>query len=234
MRKGFQGPLAKSKNSPPLEFTYSPPADDGLKIIHQDNEILVLCKPANLLSVSGKLEGHKDCLEARVVKDFPTARVVHRLDRGTSGIFIMALTPHAHRHLGLQFEKRQTAKTYVAEVIGMVEKDNGLIDLPMRTDWYNRPKQMVDTYFGREAVTEWRVLSRNTDTTRLVMNPRTGRSHQLRVHCQEMGHPILGDSFYAPPHAVAMAERLLLHAEKLEVFHPATGERMFFHDPCPF
>jgi tRNA pseudouridine32 synthase/23S rRNA pseudouridine746 synthase len=234
MRKGFQGPLAKSKNSPPPEFTYSPPADDGLKIIHQDNEILVLCKPANLLSVSGKLEGHKDCLEARVVKDFPTARVVHRLDRGTSGIFIMALTPHAHRHLGLQFEKRQTAKTYVAEVIGMVEKDNGLIDLPMRTDWYNRPKQMVDTYFGREAVTEWRVLSRNTDTTRLVMNPRTGRSHQLRVHCQEMGHPILGDSFYAPPHAVAMAERLLLHAEKLEVFHPATGERMFFHDPCPF
>jgi tRNA pseudouridine32 synthase/23S rRNA pseudouridine746 synthase len=234
MRKGFQGPLAKSKNSPPPEFTYSPPADDGLKIIHQDNEILVLCKPANLLSVSGKLEGHKDCLEARVVKDFPTARVVHRLDRGTSGIFIMALTPHAHRHLGLQFEKRQTAKTYVAEVIGMVEKDNGLIDLPMRTDWYNRPKQMVDTYFGREAVTEWRVLSRNTDTTRLVMNPRTGRSHQLRVHCQEMGHPILGDSFYAPPHAVAMAERLLLHAEKLEVFHPATGERICFHDPCPF
>lgn len=234
MRKGFQGPLAKSKNSPPPEFTYLPPADDGLNIIHQDEEILVVSKPANLLSVSGKLEGHKDCLEARVAREFPSARVVHRLDRGTSGIFIMALTARAHRHLGLQFEKRKTQKTYIAEVIGVVKDDCGVIELAMRTDWYNRPKQMVDSYFGREAITEWRVLERRSNTTRLEMKPKTGRSHQLRVHCQEMGHPILGDSFYAPAHAVAMADRLLLHAETLEVFHPENGEKVRFHDPCPF
>ena len=234
MRKGFQGPLAKSKNTPPPEFTYAPPPDEGLDIIHSDDDVLVLSKPANLLSVSGKEASHADCLEARVLKEFSNAKVVHRLDRGTSGIFIMALNPHAHRHLGLQFEKRQTQKTYIAEVIGVVEQDQGLIDLPMRTDWYNRPKQMVDTYFGREAITKWKVISRGQETTRLELHPKTGRSHQLRVHLQELGHPILGDSFYAPDHAVQMSERLLLHAEKLEVFHPKNGERVSFVSSCPF
>lgn len=234
MRKCFQGPLAKSKNTPPPEFTYSPPPDEGLDIIHQDNDVLVLSKPANLLSVSGKLESHSDCLEARALKEFPNAKVVHRLDRGTSGIFVMALNSNAHRHLGLQFEKRKTRKTYISEVIGLVEKDEGTINLPMRTDWYNRPKQMVDTYFGREAITEWKVISRGEETTRLELHPKTGRSHQLRVHLQELGHPILGDSFYAPEHAVAMSKRLLLHAERLEVFHPSNGERVSFADPCPF
>ena len=108
MRKRFQGPLARSKNSAPPEFTYSPPPDDGLNIIHVDDDVLVVSKPANLLSVPGNKEDHADCLEARVLKEFPSARVVHRLDRGTSGIFIMALNPNAHRHLGLQFEKRKT------------------------------------------------------------------------------------------------------------------------------
>lgn len=234
MRKGYQGPLAKSRNTPPPEFTYAPPADIGLNIIHKDDDILVLSKPANLLSVSGKAQDHSDCLEARALNDFPDAKVVHRLDRGTSGIFIMALNPAAHRHLGLQFEKRKTQKTYIAEVIGIVEQDEGLIDLPMRTDWYNRPKQMVDTYFGREAITEWKVISRGAETTRLELNPKTGRSHQLRVHLQELGHPILGDSFYAPDHAVAMAERLLLHAQTLEIFHPKDGQRLRLSDPCPF
>lgn len=234
MRKGYHGPLAKSNNTPPPAFTYTPPPDDGLNIIHVDDDILVLSKPANLLSVPGNKEDHADCLETRVLKEFPSARVVHRLDRGTSGIFIMALNPQAHRHLGLQFEKRQTQKTYIAEVIGVVKEDKGHIDLPMRTDWYNRPKQMVDTYFGREAITDWKVISRGEETTRLELHPRTGRSHQLRVHLQELGHPILGDSFYAPDHAVAMSERLLLHAERLEVFHPKNGNRVTFKDPCPF
>ena len=234
MRKGFHGPLAKSKNSPPPKFTYSPPSDDGLNIVHVDDDILVLSKPANLLSVPGKTEDHADCLETRALSEFPTATVVHRLDRGTSGIFIMALNAKAHRHLGLQFEKRQTAKTYIAEVIGVVEKDEGIINLPMRTDWYNRPKQMVDTYFGREAITEWKVVLRGSETTRMELHPKTGRSHQLRVHLQELGHPILGDSFYAPPHAVAMSKRLLLHAQTLELFHPSNGERMSFTSPCPF
>lgn len=234
MRKGYHGPLAKSKNTPPPEFTYTPPPDNGLDIIHADDDVLVLSKPANLLSVPGNQEGHADCLETRALNEFPSARVVHRLDRGTSGIFIMALNPQAHRHLGLQFEKRQTQKTYIAEVIGIVKEDQGHIDLPMRTDWYNRPKQMIDTYFGREAITDWKVISRSEETTRLELHPRTGRSHQLRVHLQELGHPILGDSFYAPDHAVAMSERLLLHAERLEVFHPKNGNRVTFKDPCPF
>lgn len=234
MRKGFQGPLARSKNSLPPEYTYSPPPDEGLHIIHSDDDILVLSKPANLLSVPGNKEGHADSLEMRALKEFPSARVVHRLDRGTSGIFIMALNPNAHRHLGLQFEKRQTQKIYIAEVIGIVKEDYGHIDMPMRTDWYNRPKQMVDTYFGREAITNWKVISRGEKTTRLELHPKTGRSHQLRVHLQELGHPILGDSFYAPLHAVQMSERLLLHAEKLEIFHPQNGERISFTDPCPF
>ena len=234
MRKGYHGPLAQSRNSPPPKFTYLPPPDNGLDIIHVDDDILVLSKPANLLSVPGKTENHADCLETRALSEFPTATVVHRLDRGTSGIFIMALTAKAHRHLGLQFEKRQTAKTYIAEVIGVVEKDKGIIDLPMRTDWYNRPKQMVDTYFGREAITEWKVVARSSNTTRMELHPKTGRSHQLRVHLQELGHPILGDSFYAPAHAVAMADRLLLHAQTLELFHPQNGERASFTSPCPF
>jgi len=234
MRKGFHGPLARSKNSPPPEFTYTPPPDAGLNIVHVDEDVLVLSKPANLLSVPGNKEGHADCLEMRALKEFPTATVVHRLDRGTSGIFIMALNSKSHRHLGLQFEKRKTQKTYIAEVIGLVEEDEGHIDLPMRTDWYNRPKQMVDTYFGREAITKWKVLSRGEETTRLELYPKTGRSHQLRVHLQELGHPILGDSFYAPAHAVAMSKRLLLHAEKLEIHHPKNGERVSFISPCPF
>lgn len=146
----------------------------------------------------------------------------------------MALNPKSHRHLGLQFEKRQTQKTYIAEVIGVLKEDHGHIDLPMRTDWYNRPKQMVDTYFGREAITDWKVISRGDDTTRLELHPKTGRSHQLRVHLQELGHPILGDSFYAPAHAVDMSERLLLHAEQLEIFHPENGDHVIFRDPCPF
>jgi len=234
MRKRLQGPLARSGNTPPPEFTYAPPPDHGLNIIHRDTDILVVSKPSDILSVRGKDEDHADCLEARVLREYPMATVVHRLDRGTSGIFIMALNGRAHRHLGLQFERRQTRKTYIAEVFGIVEEDEGMIDLPLRTDWYNRPKQMVDTYFGREAVTRWKVLARGDGTTRLELNPKTGRSHQLRVHCQELGYPILGDSFYAPDRAIAMADRLMLHAQELEVRHPASGEALRFIDPCPF
>ncbi|KAG1702711.1 Ribosomal large subunit pseudouridine synthase A [Nymphon striatum] len=234
MRKGFHGPLARSKNSPPPKFIYTPPPDDGLDILHADGDILVLSKPANLLSVAGKQTQHADCLETRALKEYPTARIVHRLDRGTSGIFIMALNPASHRHLGLQFEKRKTEKTYIAEVTGIVKENEGHIDLPMRTDWYNRPKQMIDTYFGREAITDWKVISRGEKTTRMELYPKTGRSHQLRVHLQELGHPILGDSFYAPRHAVEMSNRLLLHAETLDLFHPMDGERVSFTSPCPF
>ena len=230
----MQGPLARSQNTPPPEFTYNPPADNGLEILHRDDDLLVLSKPSGLLSVSGKAENHKDSLETRALKEFPDARIVHRLDRGTSGVFVMALNANAHRQLGLQFEKRQTSKTYIALVDGNLENDRGVIDLALRTDWYNRPKQMVDTVLGREAVTHWKVKQRGTDFTRMELKPETGRSHQLRVHMMELGCPILGDTFYAPQEAVLKSDRLMLHAKKLELRHPANGEWVIFRDPCPF
>jgi len=234
MKKGVQGPLAKSRNSPPPEFVYAPPPDTGLAILHQDHDILVLSKPANLLTVPGKEAKHNDSLETRVCRQFPHARTVHRLDRGTSGVVIMALSPEAHRHLGLQFEKRQTSKTYQAVVSGTVEAEAGVIELPLRTDWYNRPKQMVDPCLGREAITRWQLVRREPRGTRMELKPVTGRSHQLRVHMQSIGHPILGDSFYNCGSDADLHDRLMLHAETLEFFHPANGERLTIMDPCPF
>ena len=223
MKKGYHGPLAHSGNTPPPEFTYNPPADNGLDIIHCDEDILVLSKPANLLSVPGKDAEHHDSLETRVLAEFPQARIVHRLDRGTSGIFIMALNPQAHRHLGLQFEKRQTAKCYIALVAGLIEENEGTIELPLRTDWYNKPKQMVDKALGREAITHWQVLERMENTSRVLLRPRTGRTHQLRVHMAELGHPILGDTFYGGEANAEAASRLMLHSQSLEIHHPADG-----------
>jgi len=234
MRKGFQGPLAQSGNTPPPKFIYRPPPDEGLDIIHQDDDILVLSKPANLLSVPGKEEGMEDSLETRAQKQFPSARLVHRLDRGTSGIFIMALNANSHRHLGLQFEKRQTSKTYIAKVSGLMKPETGKISLPLRTDWYNRPKQMVDTYMGREAITRWKVQKHFEDTSIVELYPETGRSHQLRVHLMELGFPILGDTFYNHEMPNRSPERMLLHAQSLEIRHPANGEWIKFIDPCNF
>lgn len=131
MRKGFQGPLAKSNNTPPPKFFYDPPLEPRLSVLHQDDDLLVLSKPAGLLSVAGKDIAHRDCLELRAREAFPNASVVHRLDRGTSGVFVMALNPNAHRHLGLQFEKRQTQKLYIALVGGVVSQQKGIIDQPM-------------------------------------------------------------------------------------------------------
>lgn len=234
MRKGYQGPLAQSMNGPPPAFFYKPPPDCGLPILHQDADILVMSKPAGLLSVPGKLPAHKDCLETRAREKFPTATVIHRLDRGTSGIFVMALNTSSHRHLGLQFERRQTEKTYIALVGGVPGETSGTINKGLRTDWYNRPKQMIDTYMGREAITKWQVIERHETNARMKLYPRTGRSHQLRVHMQFLGHPILGDTFYAPPQFVEGYPRMMLHAEQLKLTHPATGEAITFVDPCPF
>jgi len=234
MRKGFQGPLAQSGNTPPPAFTYKPPLDDGLTIIHQDDDILVLSKPANLLSVPGKEADMRDSMETRAQNAFPSAKVVHRLDRGTSGIFIMALNENAHRHLGLQFEKRQTSKTYIAKVSGIMTPKTGKLELPLRTDWYNRPKQMVDTYMGREAITRWKVLEHFEDSSMVELYPETGRSHQLRVHLMELGFPILGDTFYNHEVPNRSPERMLLHAQSLEIRHPTNGECVTFVDPCPF
>lgn len=230
----MQGPLAKSKNTPPSALAYNPPAKSPPVILYVDEDIIVLSKPSGLLSVPGKPELHRDSLETRIREDYPAARTVHRLDRGTSGVFIMALNANAHRHLGRQFEKRQTAKTYIALVDGQVAEECGIIDLALRTDWYNRPKQMVDKCLGREAVTRWKILERYDSSSRIELKPETGRSHQLRVHMMEMGHPVLGDTFYGPSQSARKTGRLMLHAETLEIFHPATGKIKRFCDPCPF
>ncbi len=234
MKKGVHGPLGPSGNTPPPVLDYRPPPDTGLDILHQDEEIVVLSKPEGLLSVPGKPAEQSDSMETRVRKRFPGVLTVHRLDRATSGIVIMALTANAHLHLNLQFEKRTAEKSYKAIVSGRVDKDKGILKQPLRTDWYNRPKQMVDPCLGREAITRWTVVERHCDTTRVELKPVTGRTHQLRVHMQWLGHPILGDEFYSSTEGSDQQNRLMLHAESLCIQHPATGDAMYFSDPCPF
>ena len=215
-----------------MSDAYSPPLDP-LDIIHEDHEILVVNKPTGLLSVPGRGEHLADCLLSRITDAFPNALLVHRLDRDTSGIMIFALTAHAQRHLGQQFEKRQTKKTYVARVWGRLEPKVGEVDLPLIVDWPNRPKQIVDHENGKPAQTEWRVLKASDSESRVRLMPRTGRSHQLRVHMQALGHPILGDPFYADGPARAF-DRLMLHSEELRVCHPDGGEGMRFRVKAPF
>ena len=231
MKKNVHGPLSKSNNTPVIALNYEPPRDNGLNIIYNDQHLIVVSKPSGLLSVPGNRDDLKDSLETRVRKQFPNATTVHRLDRGTSGVFIMALNKQAHRSLGLQFEKRQTEKTYLAVTEGLVAENSGKIDKPMRTDWYNRPTQMIDSYFGKEAVTYWSVKKRMVDTTLMELKPVTGRSHQIRVHMQWLGHPILGDDFYATSERSHHTKRLMLHAAKLVLKHPDSGKLMIFSDP---
>lgn len=211
---------------------YAPP-QDPLVILHEDHEVLLVDKPSGLLSVPGKGEHLADCLIARVQAAFPTALLVHRLDRDTSGVMIFGLTPHAQRHLGLQFEKRHTKKTYVARVWGEMAEKTGTVDLPLIVDWPNRPKQMVDHENGKPAVTDWRVIRAKDGETRVRLMPKTGRSHQLRVHMQALGHPILGDPFYATG-AARDYPRLMLHSETLHFRHPDGGQGMRVTAKAPF
>ena len=223
----------------PKPFTYAPP-DVPLKVLHEDEDLLVLSKPSGLLSVPGKAQDHADCLQARSLEAYPEALLVHRLDLETSGVFIMARSKEVQRNLGLQFERRKTEKIYIARVWGHVDGEEGEIDLPLRCDWENRPMQMVCYEHGRSALTHWQVIGREDNATRVRLIPHTGRSHQLRVHMLELGvdkgksHPILGDDFYAHEAAHKAAPRLQLHAESLTIHHPQDGARVTFTDSCPF
>jgi tRNA pseudouridine32 synthase/23S rRNA pseudouridine746 synthase len=212
---------------------YTPPRTP-LQLIHRDAALLVLDKPSGLLSVPGKAAEHQDCLELRVRAEFPEALLVHRLDMDTSGVMIFARTKAVQRHLGLQFERQKAAKTYLARVDGVVDQDSGTVDLPLIVDWPNRPLQMVDHDRGKPARTDWQVLERDDRTTRMELRPLTGRSHQLRVHMQAIGHTILGDRFYGGAAVIAAAERLQLHALALEIHHPDGGERIRFEARAPF
>lgn len=217
----------------PEPLVYDPP-ETAIDIRHVDDDLLVLSKPSGLLSVPGKAPEMADCLEVRARSEFPNALLVHRLDMETSGIFVMAMNKDTQANLGKQFERRKVEKTYIAEIWGRPAEDEGLIDLPLRCDWERRPKQMVCHEHGRSAQTHWRILERRENSARVELKPVTGRSHQLRVHMMAMGHPILGDPFYAPDEAREGIKRLQLHAQTLSLFHPASGKRVTFSDPVPF
>ncbi|WP_371132916.1 RluA family pseudouridine synthase [Hydrogenophaga sp.] len=209
--------------------------------VHEDPHLLVLEKPAGLLAVPGKGPDKQDCLSTRAQTRWSDALVVHRLDMATSGLVVMARGIEAQRNLSLAFEERRVHKRYTAVVTGELvnpQPDNGwnTIDLPLMADWPNRPRQKVDHEHGKPSTSRWRIAPGNTapGTTRLELEPVTGRTHQLRVHLQALGHPMVGDALYAAPDAVSMAPRLLLHAHCLSLPHPFHGQTMEFHSPCPF
>lgn len=205
---------------------YTPPTGP-LEVLHEDSDLVVVNKPAGLLTVPGRGEHLSDCLISRVRLAFPTVLLVHRLDRDTSGVIVFALTPHAQRNISMQFEKRATKKTYVARVTGHLQPKTGEVDLPLIVDWENRPRQKVCHETGKPALTEWRVVRYGDSETRVRLTPRTGRSHQLRVHMLALGHPIIGDPLYAAESA-KNEHRMMLHSEELRLKHPESGQSMKF------
>lgn len=232
-------------------------------LLHADPYLLVLNKPSGLLAVPGRGPDKQDCLSARVQAEFPDALIVHRLDMDTSGLLIMARGPEMQRQLSMAFAARRMHKRYIAVVAGHLPPPGtpdgwGLIDLPLILDWPNRPKSIVDHEQGKPSQTRWRILANSpppqageglgerasnspqagegstSPTTRLELDPLTGRSHQLRVHLQALGHPILGDPLYAPPAVLTAAGRLLLHASRLAFTHPVTSADLHFEIPPDF
>ena len=213
-------------------FVYAPP-DVPLRVLHADDSILVVDKPAGLLSVPGRGEDRADCLIARLHAVYPDVLLVHRLDLDTSGVMVFARTRAAQGALGKQFEARGVKKVYQARLAGEMMARKGRVDLPLIVDWPNRPRQHVNFETGRPAQTDWRVVRVGGGETRVRLMPLTGRSHQLRVHMAELGHPILGDPLYASGAARAHP-RLMLHAESLRFRHPDTGVMQTFTAACPF
>ena len=215
---------------------YRPPADQGLQLLYQDAHIIAVDKPAGLLAVPGKGPQHLDSLSRRIQQRYPSALVVHRLDMATSGIMLLALNKAMQRALSELFRERQIEKRYIAEVAGELLPPQGEIDLPLITDWPNRPRQMVDLQQGKPSLTRFRRLDYNetTGTSRVELSPVTGRSHQLRVHMQALGHAIVGDQLYADANWRAASPRLLLHATSLRLQHPVTGQAIDIDSAPPF
>ncbi|MDO9115208.1 MAG: pseudouridine synthase [Polaromonas sp.] len=216
---------------------------NGFDLVHADAALLVLAKPAGLLAVPGRGEDKQDCLSARVLASYPDALVVHRLDMATSGLMLMARSISIQRALGALFERREIHKRYIAVIDGQPTAAPGagpagwsLIDLPIVVDWPRRPLRIIDAERGKPSQTRWRAVAFDapTHSTRVELEPVTGRSHQLRVHLQALGHPILGDRLYAPQDVQARAPRLLLHACALGFVHPVSGLPLQFDSPAPF
>ena len=212
-------------------------AATGFETIYADAHLLVLNKPAGLLSVPGKGDDKQDCLSSRVQKSYPDALIVHRLDMATSGLMLMGRGAVMQTALSKLFETRAIHKRYVAVIDGhmAVSADWQRIDLPIALDWPNRPLRIIHED-GKASQTRWRALHHDAtcNTTRVELEPITGRSHQLRVHLKALGHPILGDALYAPADAEAKARRLILHAFELRFLHPADGAPMVFENAPEF
>jgi len=214
---------------------YQPPVDHGLNLLFEDEHLLVVNKPAGLLSVPGNSPQKKDCMESRLQAEFLEALTVHRLDMSTSGILLFARNKTTHSAMSKLFAEREISKTYIAIVDGLLAQDKGEINAPLMVDWVNRPRQMIHED-GKPSCTFYEVISRDEEanTTRVQLTPITGRSHQLRVHMMSIGHAILGDEFYASDEAFQKADRLLLHAEKLAFTHPITQIPLHIHCPPGF
>ncbi|ABM02421.1 ribosomal large subunit pseudouridine synthase A [Psychromonas ingrahamii 37] len=216
-------------------FVYYPPTTPYLDILYQDDDIVVLNKPYGLLSVPGRAKKNRDSLALRILRVWPNASVVHRLDMATSGLLILTMRKSAQSHIGRQFQQKIIDKTYYARVEGIIKEDNGVIDLPIRCDWENRPRQIVDFAEGKSSQTEWSVVKREKLTTLVCLKPLTGRTHQLRVHLQAIGHAIVGDEFYSTEFGKKLSpQRLALHAASITLTHPSTQQRITFNCPPPF
>ena len=214
---------------------YNPPQEPWLDLVYRDDYIAVVNKPSGLLSVPSNQPQYYDSAMSRVKEKYGFCEPAHRLDMATSGILLFALSKAADRELKRQFREREPKKYYQALVWGHVEQDHGVVELPLICDWENRPRQKICFERGKRAVTFYDVLQRYpNNTTRVKLTPITGRSHQLRLHMLALGHPILGDKFYAHPQAKALSPRLCLHAESLQIQHPITGETMEFTAPVGF
>ena len=214
---------------------YNPPQEPWLDLVYRDDYIAVVNKPSGLLSVPGNQPQYYDSAMSRVKEKYGFCEPAHRLDMATSGILLFALSKAADRELKRQFREREPKKYYQALVWGHVEQDHGVVELPLICDWENRPRQKICFELGKRAVTFYDVLQRYpNNTTRVKLTPITGRSHQLRLHMLALGHPILGDKFYAHPQAKALSPRLCLHAESLQIQHPITVETMEFTAPVGF
>ncbi|MCE1239430.1 MAG: RluA family pseudouridine synthase [Azonexaceae bacterium] len=213
---------------------YLPPPEQPV-IRHVDADLLIVDKPAGLLSVPGRGDDKQDCLLSRVQVAYPDALAVHRLDMSTSGLLVLARGKAMHSELSRLFRERLVDKRYIAVIDGLPAAEAGEIDLPLICDWPNRPRQKVDHSIGKPSLTRFRILERcpARQCTLVELEPVTGRSHQLRVHLASLGHPILGDDLYGGE-ATARAERLLLHAAKIAFIHPSTAARLEISSPPPF
>lgn len=205
----------------------------SLEILYQDDYLIAVNKPSGLLSVPGLGEANQDSVASRMQAINSEIKIVHRLDCRTSGIMLLAVGLDAQRSLSRQFHDRKVAKQYIAVVRGEPAEPQGVIEIPMRGDPDDRPRQIIDYQFGKPATTHWRVISSGENRTRLLLTPITGRTHQLRIHCIAMGHIIVGDGLYGGEEEDA-AGRMLLHAESISLFHPATGEPLSLNAPCDF